>query len=423
MRTRNLPILLFLVLIIITGCKKNNLKILTTTPPCSGPGLLKENMLPAYIKLTNGSFVYDAIASDQSGNVYVENTSQGFSPTNATGGISGIIQGYLYKFDDLGNQVYSKPAVTSNQSVMAVDSMQNIYIGYLTILTSPYHCIVNATKYNITGDTAWSKRIYYDEDALFTSLGVSNSGVLHVAANDISAPLDTQYNDPTAQVEPGSGSMVYTFDPTGKLTQVKQIALFPDFSPGIYQFVPSGDYYYFTYSNNTTSSNVATVNEYDITSKLLNTYTLPVPAYASVFYDNELNIYSNDSTSVTKYTAGLTPAWSIKTQPFKLVKTDGDGNLYIAGTFNGSVNFNPAGTAKTLTAHGINDSFIEKIDANGKMVWVIQSLGTNGKTYTGASQIDNFLVTAKNKIFVTGSALNKTSNTTVHFAALYTQCN
>jgi hypothetical protein len=418
MKTWKLPVLLVAVLIILAGCKKNINKTAVPSPPCDGPQLLKENILPDYIQEA-GVSIYDEIAADLSGNVYIENTAQAITSVNLTNGISGIAQGYLYKFDAFGNQVYSKPAITSYQSVIAADSLQNVYIGYLTILSPPYHCIVNATKYNTTGDTAWSKHIYYDMDAEFTTLGAGNSGVLHVAAKDISIPLDSQYNDPAVQVQPGTGNMMYTFDQTGKLTHVKQIST--GFSTESYQFLPSGGFYDISY--NTGAGNTAIVNEYDITSKLVNTYPTAIPVSSTLCYDSKSTIYSVDSTTVTKYTASYTQAWTIKVPAFKLIKTGADGNLYIAGTFNGSVNFNPAGTAKTLTAHGNNDSFIEKIDADGKMIWVIQSLGTDGTTYTGASQIDNFIVNSKNQIFVTGSALNSKTNKNAHFAALYTQCN
>ncbi len=426
MRTIHLPILLFIVLIIIGGCKKNTVKPPTQPPPkqCNGPVDPRgEHSACDYIQNAdgNGANVPDAIASDPSGNVYIENTSQQFNMFSSPGSIAGFAQGYLYKFDAFGKRVYSKPVTTSLGSIMAVDSMQNVYIGYFTILLSPWHCIVNATKYNSMGDTAWSKHIYYDSDAVFICLGVSNSGVLHVAADDISSPLDSQYNDPTAQVEPGSGNMVYTFDQTGNLTHVKQISSPINYLTESYQFLPSGNFYDISYSY--TTSRIASVNKYDVTSKLINTYQIPIPTYSSVFYDQQSNAYSIDSTSLIKYTTGFTPAWSIKIQPFKFIQSDADGNIYIGGTFNGSVNFNPAGTAKTLTAHGNNDSFIEKFDTNGKMVWTIQSLGTDGKTYTGASQLDNFLVTSKNEIFVTGSALNSKTNTNIHFATLYTQCN
>ncbi|MBB3054862.1 hypothetical protein [Mucilaginibacter gotjawali] len=417
MKARKLPALLFAVLIMATGCKKNNVKTVPPTPPCNGPQLLKENILPDYLIVDGGLItVYDEIAADLPGNVYIENTSQEFTDPNLTNGIAGIAQGYLYKFDALGNQVYTKPAITGYQSAIAVDSMQQVYIGYFTILDSPWHSIVNATKYNSSGDTAWSKHIYYAMDATFTSLGVSNIGILHVAADDISAPLDNQYNDPTVQVQPGSGNMMYTFDQTGKLTHVKQIST--GFSTASYQFLPSGGFYDIYYAAGYT----AIADEYDLNSKLVNTRQIAVPERSTVFCDSKTNIYNIDSTTITKYTGGNTKAWSIKVPPFKLVKTGADGNLYIAGTFNGSVNFNPAGTSKTLTAHGNNDSFLAKIDADGKMTWVIQSLGTDGKTYTGASQIDKFVFTGKNGIFVTGSALNSNTHKNVHFGALYMQC-
>ena len=91
MRTWKLPILLFAVLLMITACKKNINKIATPTLPCEGPQLLKENILPDYLIVDGGLItIYDEIAADLSGNVYIENTSQGFTDISSTNGISGI---------------------------------------------------------------------------------------------------------------------------------------------------------------------------------------------------------------------------------------------------------------------------------------------------------------------------------------------
>jgi gliding motility-associated-like protein len=58
------------------------------------------------------------------------------------------------------------------------------------------------------------------------------------------------------------------------------------------------------------------------------------------------------------------------------VKTDTDGNVIITGTFWGSINCNPGGTACNLTANGYDrDIFVAKFDPDGNFIWARQGEG------------------------------------------------
>jgi hypothetical protein len=59
------------------------------------------------------------------------------------------------------------------------------------------------------------------------------------------------------------------------------------------------------------------------------------------------------------------------------VKIDAAGNIYAAGSFSGGVNFNPGGTATTLSAPGRTDAYVVKLDANGGLVWAKSTTGTS----------------------------------------------
>jgi hypothetical protein len=360
----------------------------------------------------------DQLATDLYGNVYVENTFD-TNPPNAFG----TIGGYLFKYDMNGSIVYNANVPFSAGAVIVVDSMQSLYSGYLSAPAPLYNSVVNVIKYNIAGDTAWSRHIAYTADALFTNLGVSNSGTVHIAANVISSPVDQQFTDPTVQGQPGNGNMVYTFDLSGKLTSVKQTNVFTGYYTNTYAFFPSGNYYDVSYAASNGKSDVS-VYKYDITSKLTGTdNNIPIAGNTAMFYDNKSNAYNIDSTSVTKLTGAYAKVWSIKTQPFSLIRSDANGNIYIAGKFKGTANFDLSGTGRNLTANDTNDSFLEKFDTNGKLVWVIQSIGVDGKNFTGNSVIDNFVITAKNEIFITGSVQSLSFGGLIHFEAVYTQCN
>ncbi len=51
------------------------------------------------------------------------------------------------------------------------------------------------------------------------------------------------------------------------------------------------------------------------------------------------------------------------------IALDASGNLYIAGTFSGTVDFNPGAGTSNLTSSGELDMFLVKLDANGNFVW------------------------------------------------------
>ncbi|MFY7965827.1 MAG: T9SS type A sorting domain-containing protein [Chitinophagaceae bacterium] len=51
------------------------------------------------------------------------------------------------------------------------------------------------------------------------------------------------------------------------------------------------------------------------------------------------------------------------------IAVDVNGNVYIAGYYSGTVNFNPSGTASNYTSVGLSDAFITKLDSNGNFIF------------------------------------------------------
>ncbi|MCH8903698.1 MAG: T9SS type A sorting domain-containing protein [Bacteroidetes bacterium] len=80
------------------------------------------------------------------------------------------------------------------------------------------------------------------------------------------------------------------------------------------------------------------------------------------------------------------------------ITTDGSGNVYTTGEFYVTVDFDPssAGTFN-MTSNGLNDIFIQKLDANGNFIWA-KSIGGS------SSEVGQCITTdASGNVYITGS--------------------
>ncbi|WP_173977550.1 DUF4347 domain-containing protein, partial [Magnetospirillum sp. LM-5] len=78
------------------------------------------------------------------------------------------------------------------------------------------------------------------------------------------------------------------------------------------------------------------------------------------------------------------------------IAVDGDGNVLLAGTFYGTVDFDPgAGTTNLVSYSGTQDIFIQKLTSSGALVWA-KAAGGSSYEYAGDIAVDgdgNVLVT------------------------------
>jgi PKD repeat protein len=78
------------------------------------------------------------------------------------------------------------------------------------------------------------------------------------------------------------------------------------------------------------------------------------------------------------------------------IKTDASTNVYISGSYNSTVDFNPGSAVVNYTSNGSADIFISKLNSSGNYVWA-KSIG--GSSYDKA----NSLALNTNQVFITGS--------------------
>lgn len=78
------------------------------------------------------------------------------------------------------------------------------------------------------------------------------------------------------------------------------------------------------------------------------------------------------------------------------VKTDNQNNIYVSGSFHGTIDFDPSANTNTLISNGDDDGFIAKYDINGNYLWAI-SFGGND-----TDDVQDMAVTPQGDIYVTG---------------------
>ncbi len=69
------------------------------------------------------------------------------------------------------------------------------------------------------------------------------------------------------------------------------------------------------------------------------------------------------------------------------ITTDGDGNIYVTGSFSGTVNFNPEGIPAYITADGAEDIFLLKLNGLGDCIWV-RNMGGAGDDHGNGVAVD-----------------------------------
>ena len=78
------------------------------------------------------------------------------------------------------------------------------------------------------------------------------------------------------------------------------------------------------------------------------------------------------------------------------IATDAQGNVYITGSFLGTVDFDPGPGTEYLTSGNCHDIFIQKLDSSGNLVWVKQ-IGNNNCQFSSSISLDTL-----NNIYIAG---------------------
>ncbi len=114
-------------------------------------------------------------------------------------------------------------------------------------------------------------------------------------------------------------------------------------------------------------------------------------------------IYKTDASGRPKWVKKFSNTGDYYNNP-KLIATDDLDNIYIAGRFTGTVDFNPGDSVYNLTAQA-SDIFIVKLDSGGNFIWAKNIDGRRAQYLTSSK-----IVCKNDYVYITGSIQGTSSS-------------
>ena len=344
----------------------------------------------------NGSNMGNSIAVDAAGNVYTTGffwTTVDFDPgpgvANLTSG--GYADIFVSKLDSNGNYVWAKSMAGTGTrddygNSITLDASGYLYItGYFenTVDFDPGAGVANLTsaggtdffvsKLDNNGNYVWAKNIGGTSNDEGKSIAIDAAGNIYTTGSFIgTVDFDPGSGATTLSSSGGNNVFVSKLDNNGDYIWAKSFkgtkgcSIAIDGAGNVYTtgyFSGTGDF-----DPGAGTANLTSAGSLDIfVSKLDNS--------GSYIWAKRMG-----GTGIEHVTS---------------MALDASGNVYTIGYFEGTANFNPAGTAN-LTSAGYDDVFVSKLDNNGNYVWATKMGGTN-YDYGQAIALD-----ASGNIYLTG---------------------
>ena len=352
--------------------------------------------------------VANAVAVDASGNVY---TAGYFSSTVDFDPGSGIVNltsagnqdVFVSKLDSSGNFVWAKSVgggSTDTAAAIAVDASGNVYTtgyfdgtvdfdpgGGISNLTSAGNQDVFVSKLDSTGNFVWAKRLG----------GINSDIALAVAVDGAGNVFTAGYFSATADFDPGAGTsnltsaggsqdvFVSKLDSSGNFVWAKRFGGTDNDVANAVAVDGAGNVY-------TTGYFIGTVDfdpgagTADLTSTPggnTDVFVSKLNSSGSFVWAKSLSSGNNDLISDVA----------------NAVAVDGSGNVYTAGRFVGTSDFDPGAGTSNLTSAGQSDVFVSKLNSTGSFVWA-QSFGSTDIDIALAVAVDG-----SGNVFTTGRFL------------------
>jgi Domain of unknown function (DUF4347)/Beta-propeller repeat/FG-GAP-like repeat len=329
------------------------------------------------------------ISVDSVGNVYTTGTfnrskTYPISQTDGTNPVNVLDPTiFINKLDSNGNFLWTQQFSSISDytpSSISVDSTGNVYttgtfngtvdfdpgIGTASLTSTGYNYDVFISKLDSGGNYLWAKQLGGTGYDASSGVSVDSTGNVYT--------LGTFSG--TADFDPGTGianltsvggqeSFISKLDRNGNYLWVKQLGVIN--ASGI-SADNAGSVY-------TTGSFYGTV-DFDPGA---NTVNLSSVGESDIFI-NKLD--SNGNYLWVKQIGGN------DNEAASAISVDNAGNVYTAGTFTGTVDFNPGADAANLTSVRGQSLFINKLDSSGDYLWAKQ-IGGNGYYYASSINVDS----------------------------------
>lgn len=328
-----------------------------------------------------------SITTDTSGNVINVGSFQGyvdFDPGAGTYGLTsnGNFDIYIQKLDSNGNFMWANQmgGIQDDRAYsVTTDAMGNIYTtgdfhgtvdfdpGIGTHILTSYGSIdAFIQKLDPNGNLLWVKQIGGQMNNYAFALTIDNSGNIYTTGHFFGTtdfdPSTSTYNLTSNGI---SDVFILKLDANGNFLWVKQMG---GFNQDIAHSITTDS-----------SRNVITTGAFQ----------------ATVDFDPGVgisNLTSNGNTDIfiQKLDSNGNFLW-VKQMGGTLLEvgnaiaTDNSGNIYSTGMFRSTVDFDPGVGISNLSSYGYTDTYIQKLDSNGNLIWVKQiggSLSDSGQGIT-----------------------------------------
>lgn len=301
------------------------------------------------------------IVTDDSGNVYTTGQFWGsidFDPGSGTFVLpfTGSGDCFISKLDKFGNFVWAKKYANPSQyvgetgGIIQLDAIGNIYVVVGLYFSFQGDAVL--LKLNPSGNLIWSKTFSGNGNNGVTNLLFTNDGHIYLAGlfqTFISLPPFTLT---------GMGNMDMYFsklDTSGNFLWVKQI--------GGHHDVRGSDIAF------DSSLNIYITGTFDDTTDFD-----PGPGVYDMFTHS--GVYKND-VFISKYDSAGNFVWakSIGGNSYDqgiILDLDSSANIYSAGHFRDTVDFDPGPGAYLMTSTTLSDIYFWKLDSSGNFIWAKQ---------------------------------------------------
>ncbi len=338
-----------------------------------------------------------SIALDASGNIYTAGSFQGtadFDPSPATYTLSttAMYGVFVSKLDASGNFLWAKliggastdplPAIALDQSgnVFLTSAAQSIISGTTTIYSTG-GTDVFVSKIDPLGNVAWTKKMGSSYDDAGRSINIDASGNIYT----------TGFYNGTPDFDPGAAT--YTLATAGLGATNIFVSKLDASGNFVWAKAITGDH------NNVGHSivsdgfgNVCITGLYSGTADFdpgASTYTISSAGSYDIFI---LKLDVSGNFVWVKSMGGSAGDQA------NAIALDASGNVYTAGSFEQTADFDPGPGTYTLSSYTTTDDiFVSKLDASGNFVWA-KKMGGSGGESAKAITLD-----ALGNIYTTGS--------------------